>query len=91
MSNDKMGSNSAEKLESLVISDPTKAEETEFLLLKGRPAQEYFGKLDVVIHGTDVRRRAPCHVHAFTPSDKLTNQASRILFTASRVRGRIRR
>eukprot|EP01043_Picozoa_sp_COSAG02_P051611 COSAG02_NODE_5455_length_4302_cov_4.540328_5_plen_318_part_00 len=39
----------------LVIVDPATAEETEFLLLKGRPAQEYFGKLDVVTHGLDVR------------------------------------
>lgn len=48
------------KSDSLVIADPTAAEETEFLLLRGRPAQEYFGMLDVATHGTDVS----CPVHA---------------------------
>ena len=44
------------KTDTLVIADPAAAEETEFLLLRGRPAQEYFGKLDIDMHGTDVRR-----------------------------------
>ena len=44
------------KPDTLVIADPAAAEETEFLLLRGRPAQEYFGKLDIDMHGTDVRR-----------------------------------
>ena len=39
----------------LAISDPEAVEETEFLVLKGRPAPEYFGKLDSHTHGTDVR------------------------------------
>lgn len=46
----------------LVIVDPATAEETEFLLLKGRPAQEYFGKLDVATHGIDVRCPMLLHV-----------------------------
>ncbi len=46
---------SQSKTDTLVIVDPAMAEETEFLLLKGRPAQEYFGKLDIATHGTDVR------------------------------------
>jgi hypothetical protein len=50
------------KAESLVITDPEAAEETEFMLLKGRPAQEYFGKLEIVTHGTDLRRLMPCRV-----------------------------
>ena len=44
------------KTDTLVIADPAAAEETEFLLLRGRPAQEYFGKLDIDMHGTDVSR-----------------------------------
>ena len=39
----------------LKVVDPAKAQEAEFLLLKGRPAQEYFGKLDATTHGADVR------------------------------------
>ena len=38
----------------LAISDPEAVEETEFLVRKGRPAPEYFGKLDSHTHGTDV-------------------------------------